>query len=510
MLKDNVYKTYIQIEIDAKGIIQEIVDGKFILEVLKIGSSIYDVCPFLEVTFENLKVGKSHKIDGIFLKTSKSEYNIDVEFILEASKITVFLIDKSNVYEVVKKLNQERNDLFLAKTKILEQNKELEILRAKAERIAEGKSRFLAVMSHEIRNPLNAILGFGKIIETEAKDINIKQNINYLNEAGENLSIIVNNLLNLSRIESGRLELMSEPISLAEILTTSIKSYIVQIQHNNVKLVANLSKTLPDYVLGDSVRLSQIISNLISNAIKFTKKGKILIAAQTTQETADFISINFSIKDTGRGMTTSTIEKIFLDYEQAELNDNRLHSGAGLGLSIVKHLVESMKGTIKVESELGKGSTFSFDIPFKKVKKETPIKKITPPNTKVFDFTNLEILLADDDELTRIFVDYTLAKTGAKITLAKDGNEALQHLKNKRFDIVILDINMPEKTGIDVINAKNLFKKTNKLTPIVAATASLLNNNNAKYLKLGFTEVISKPYTPEKIKLVISTVLDNT
>lgn len=504
MKRTDIYKTYIELEVSQKGIIQKIVSGQFALEEFKPQTSIYDVCTFLEVTLDGLIEGQVQSIEGMVINSLSVEYNIDVELFLDHSLITILIQDRSNLYKIVRALNQDRNDFFIAKSLINKQNKELEKLRAIAEKSSEEKSQFLAVLSHEIRNPLNIILGFGGIIETESQEEKIKEHSHNLTRAAEGLKTLVNDLLNLSIIESGKIELALEPFSLIDVIDTTIKNFEILIKNNDVVLNTQTDKSLPKLVLGDSLRFSQIISNLISNALKFTKKGSVTLKTSIITETTTDIIIHFSIEDTGRGIAKETIEKIFLAYEQTELNDSRVYGGSGLGLSIVKHLVESMKGEIKVESEIGIGSTFSFQIPFKKdnsIGKEKVNSKTI--STNKVDFTNLEILIADDDMLSQTYSNHILQKTGAHVTIASDGLEAISQLKIKKFDVVLLDINMPNMSGQDVIKRKNTFTELNKTTVFIAITANAFKSSVNDFLNLGFSAVLSKPYTPEELYKII-------
>lgn len=507
MIENIINNTFIQIETNHYGVITSIISGNLAKKEFSIGDSIYDTCSFLEVTLESLALNQLQTIEGMVIVSSSIEFNIDVELFKEHDKIIILLIDKSNVYGVVKQLNQDRNDLFLMKGLLAKQNKELERLREVAEKANEDKSRFLAVMSHEIRTPLNSILGFGEVIESEAKDPKIKEYINYLINAGVNLKVIVNDILDLSRIDVNKLELAMEPISLSEIVQTSVKNFISQSEKNAILLTHSLSKDIPKFILGDSVRLTQILSNLISNALKFTKKGSVTIKVDVIDEQPQDILICIKVIDTGRGMQKHMLEKIFNEYEQTELNDSRLYGGAGLGLSIVKHLVESMKGKINVKSKLAAGTTFSIEIPFKKTASSNLSKELNKDN-KNNDLKGLEILLADDDKLNQILIKHIFETVHAKITIANDGHEAIQYLKTKKFDVALLDINMPNMSGEEVVKAKKSFAKTNKTTPLVAITANASKIDIDHYKAIGFSSFIGKPHTHEKLKEVITSLIN--
>jgi len=249
-----------------------------------------------------------------------------------------------------------------------------------------------------------------------------------------------------------------------------------------------------------------VLSNLINNAYKFTKKGHIELEVSLASETEKSASILFNLKDTGRGMTDEQVRKIFNEYEQVELNDHRVYGGAGLGLSIVKRLVGAMQGEIRVKSKIDIGTTFTIEIPFKKVQnfKTTDTSEVESKLLE-HDLNGAEVLYADDDELNHVIVAHLLSKEGISTTLVNDGLEALSALQDKTFDIVLLDIHMPNKSGSDLIQERHLFREYNESTPIIALTANSNKEYINNYKSLGFLDVISKPYTPEQLIGVINT-----
>ena len=496
MLPIKLEKRFIQVTTDFSGTIMRIEAGTFALSEFEIGDSIYKACPFLESTIEALPLKEVFLMDSMFITSGDSEYNVDVDLFKQDDSISVIIVNRTNVYQYVKQLNQNRNEISITKHQIDRQNKELVELRKIADHANEEKSRFLAIISHEIRNPLNSILGYGDMIATEVSDPVIKDYAKSLMMAGNNLKVIVSDILDLSRIEAGKLTLVLEPISIKEIIENRIKNYNIKRKDSTIKLRYSLSENLPSQVQGDAVRVAQILSNLISNSFKFTKEGSITIRAELVSEKKNSVLINLSVKDTGRGMTNDQVGKIFEEYEQTEINDNRVHGGAGLGLSIIKRLVKAMKGNVSVESEPNVGTTFNIQIPFKKVendKKEDEKKQLN------HDLTNLEVLYADDDELNHVIAAHILSKVGATITLVNDGLEALSALKKKKFDIVLLDIRMPNMSGEELMEKKELFSKQNSKTPILALTANTSEKDVNRYLDLGFKTVISKPYSSEQL-----------
>ena len=277
MIPNKVQNTYIEISVDFNGIIQRIKTGLFCVNEFSVGQSIYTLCPFLEKTLDAITKDVIFTINGMVICTREIEYNVDVSFLKQEESIAILFEDRSQIYQYLTQLNQHRNDLYLLKEKIAKQNLELERLRLIAEKANEEKSRFLAIMSHEVRNPLNSILAYADIILAEAQREEIKKYANSLIISGKNLNVIVNDILDISRVEAGKLELLSEPISIKEVVENCVASYQIQYQNSPVKISAIFSDKLPKFVLGDSVRMSQILCNLIKNAYKFTQKGQITI-----------------------------------------------------------------------------------------------------------------------------------------------------------------------------------------------------------------------------------------
>ena len=240
------------------------------------------------------------------------------------------------------------------------------------------------------------------------------------------------------------------------------------------------------------MRINQILSNLMSNSLKFTQKGEIALDVRFVSEDENNVNLAFEIKDTGRGMTKEQSSKIFNEYQQNKKSDNRVFGGAGLGLSIVKRLLNAMSGTVSVESELDKGTSFTVQIPFLKVTSQIKKKALISEKKSL---TGKRILVADDDALNQTIVAHILKKEDVKLTLVKDGLEALNKLKSDVFDLVLLDIHMPNITGEQLMQQKKDFNRANIKIPFLALTANTTPEDIERYKNIGFVDVISKPYT---------------
>ncbi|WP_435416194.1 ATP-binding response regulator [Polaribacter aestuariivivens] len=495
MIPAKIEDVFIQVTTDFSGVITNIVAGKFAEKAFQIHNSIFKTCPFLEGTLEALEHQQQFTLEAMVIDFNSVEYNVDIELFKEEQNISVLIHNRTNVYKIVEQLNQNRNDIFFIKRELAEKNEELKKLRKIADKANEEKSRFLAMMSHEIRNPLNVILGYSEMISEEEINDNVREYSKLLSISGNNLKVIVNDILDLSRIEAGKLELIHTVININEIVTSCVENYKLQNKNSAVELLLNFENKIPENILGDQVRINQILSNLLSNAVKFTQKGKISVDVKMEYEDSDSTKIVFLVSDSGRGMTNLQASKIFDEYQQNKKSDNRVFGGAGLGLSIVKRLLKEMKGSISVKSTLNEGSVFKVEISFLKANSPKIIDSKIEENSSIKSIVNKRILVADDDALNQTIVAHILAKENVILTQVKDGLEALNILKTTTFDLVLLDIHMPNITGEQLMQQKNEFNQSNKEIPFVALTANTTKEDLERYYHIGFVDVISKPYT---------------
>ncbi|WP_375240326.1 hybrid sensor histidine kinase/response regulator [Polaribacter sp.] len=500
MIPAKIEDVFIQITTNISGVILNIDAGKFAISEFRLNESIFDVCPFLEGTLDALEENTSFLLEGMVVNAGNQEFNVDLELFNTSKVITVLIHNRTNVYKYVDQLNQNRNDIFFVKRELAEKNIELDRLRKIADKANEEKSRFLAMMSHEIRNPLNVILGYSEMISNESINDNVKEYANLLSLSGKNLKVIVNDILDLSRIEAGKLDLVNSELNVHEVAKNAIDNYRFQNKNNKITLALEVDENIPKVLIGDDVRVNQILSNLLSNALKFTEKGVISLKLNIDSEEENQVLLNFLIEDSGRGMTAEQASKIFNEYQQNNKDDNRVYGGAGLGLSIVKKLLLAMNGEISVKSKLNFGTLFKVKIPFSKPQQNQQSQNQNP---KKFTDINLEgkrILVADDDVLNQSIVSHILKSENVVLTLVKDGFEALQLLKNNIFDIVLLDIHMPNITGEQLVQMSNEFASDNSKIPFLALTANTTEEDVLRYKSIGFKDVIGKPYTAKQLK----------
>lgn len=507
MIPPKIEHVFIELCINYVGIITEIVAGKFAFKHFRLKQTIFNTCPFLEGTIDAIKVNESFTMEGMLIAVDSEEYHVDVELFKSTENITVLIHNRTNVYQYVDQLNQNRNDLFFLKRELAESNEELAKQKQIAEKANQAKSRFLAMMSHEVRNPLNVILGYTELINKENLSEKVKEYTKYLTISGKNLKVIVDDILDLSRVEAGKLVLANESINLKDVIHQIENNYQNNNKEKAVKITFSYSETLPKRVFGDDVRLYQILTNLINNSIKFTQKGTVKISAKLVSMDEEIAQIRFAVADTGRGMTKEQALKVFDEYQQNSLDDNRVHKGAGLGLSIVKRLVGIMNGSVCVESKLNVGTTFFVDIPFEIDNSEIPKEKEFTGSQIYKSLKSKKILVADDNYLNLSIVSHILTKEEADFKLVRDGVEALSEMQKTIFDIILLDINMPNLSG-DALMQQNFNKQQkNSRTPVLALTANSTQEDKDWYTKIGFSGIIAKPFSAKEFVEKLQRVL---
>ena len=508
MIPSKIKSLYIEVTVNANGIVTAILSGEFNKEAFQVEETIYTIAPFLEGTLDALTINEPFLLEGMLLVFKDKEFNVDVELLKTKENITVLLHNRTSVYRFIEELNQKRNDLFFVKRKIAENNKELAELREIADKANEEKSRFLAMMSHEIRNPLNGILGNAELLANENLSEKAKVHSENIIHSGKSLKVIVDDILDLSRIEAGKLNLVKEEVVLQNVVNNCIDNLKIANSNSKVIIENNFKITADKKILGDGVRVSQVLSNLLTNALKFTQEGFVRLSTTLIEETNKKSTIQFVVEDSGRGMTLEQTQKIFEEYKQNNSDDNRILKGAGLGLAIVKRLVDAMQGSIDVESTLDVGTKFTVQFLFEKTTntKEQEVKEKSEENLP--DLKGKRILVADDDVMNQFIVKNFLSKEQVNLTIVNDGLEALEKLQQEIYDLVLLDINMPNLKGDDLLKKTTTFKIENQQIPFLALTANTQEKDVKSYIESGFSGVISKPFSKASFFKNIALALD--
>ena len=358
-----------------------------------------------------------------------------------------------------------------------------------AEDAVKSKQQFLSNMSHEIRTPMNAIIGFTKVVLKTELTAKQKEYLTAIKMSGDALIVLINDILDLAKVDAGKMTFEQVPFKLASSISAMLHIFETKIQEKNLELVKEFDKRIPEVLLGDPVRLHQIILNLVSNAVKFTTKGKITASVLLLSEDAHQVTIEFSIADTGIGISENKIEKIFENFQQASSSTARLFGGTGLGLAIAKQLVEQQGGSIQVISKVDEGSTFSFTLSLQKTSAEAEEEEGIPELDTVRK--NIKILVVEDMALNQLLMKTLLDDFGFERDIAENGKIAIEKLTTKSYDIILMDLQMPEMNGFE---ATEYIRKTmNSNIPIIALTADVTTVDLAKCKAVGMNDYIAKP-----------------
>lgn len=399
-------------------------------------------------------------------------------------------------------------------TKQKELLEELEKAKALAEESSKAKEIFLANMSHEIRTPLNAVLGMTHLLLATEPTKEQEEYLEAIRSSSDILLNIISGILDLSKIEAGKLDFHESIFDLHALLKSLEATFAHRLAAKGIKVNLKWSSKLSRKVIGDKLFISQIILNILGNAAKFTKKGNISVSADLLSENSDYTFILFKVIDTGIGIQKEKLSLIFDNFQQADWSTVREFGGTGLGLSIAKHLVELHGGEITAKSEIGNGTTFEFTILFKKVKKginsSTVKEELKEEQTEDIDFSGLSVLVAEDNIMNQRFVSKVLEKMQATYVICDNGQLALEMAKKKKFDIILMDIQMPIMDGNEVASNIRNSENLNKDTPIIALTASALVGDRKLALASGMNEYLSKPFSPIQLRQAIGSVISNT
>ena len=362
-----------------------------------------------------------------------------------------------------------------------------------ATRIAEGavkaKQQFLSNMSHEIRTPMNAIIGFTKVVLKTNLSAKQKEYLTAIKISGDALIVLINDILDLAKVDAGKMTFEQTPFKMALSISTMLHLFETKIQEKNLELVKEYDTRIPEVLVGDPVRLHQIILNLVSNAVKFTTKGKITVRVHLLNEDEEKATIEFAVTDTGIGITENKLENIFENFQQASSGTSRLYGGTGLGLAIVKQLVEPQGGSIRVTSKIDEGSTFSFILTFKKTKAEAELEtRMEELDTEI---RNIKVLVVEDMALNQLLMKTLLDDFGFERDIADNGKIAIERLQTKSYDIILMDLQMPEMNGFEA--TEYIRNKMNSKIPIIALTADVTTVDLAKCKAVGMNDYIAKP-----------------
>ena len=398
---------------------------------------------------------------------------------------------------------------------LTEKNKmisELEKAKIEAENASKAKENFLANISHEIRTPLNVVLGMNEMLYNETDIKLIKEYSNNIDEAGKNLLNTINDVLDFSKIQSGKLDIVKSDYNLKETVTNITELLRKKFETKGLLLNIDINNDIPQTLIGDKMRIEQILLNLMDNSLKYTAAGKIKVEVNAQKIDKDNVNVIISVKDTGCGISKNDIDNLFTSFKRLEEDKNRVFEGTGLGLAITKKLIDAMGGKIEVESEVGVGSKFTIIIPHEistskeNIKEESKTEVIN--TNEELDIPNINILAVDDNKTNLLVFKGLLKKTNAKIDTTLKGSEAIELFKSNNYDIVFLDHMMPEMDGIEVLKKiRELEKDKEKKTPVIVLTANAMEGSKEEYLAYGFNDYLSKPVNGAALKSTLKKYL---
>ena len=443
----------------------------------------------------------------VSLQTKQSVFfDVVQSMMISAFAIGCIIKFQRSLYEKLYRQAAINNDDLLEKTL---QAKKAE---KQAQIATEAKSNFLANMSHEIRTPINTIMGMDEMILRETSEQVVEEYALDIKTASQNLLSLINDILDITKIESGKLGIVKGEYDFMSLMHDVLNNVVLRAKEKNLELKLNIASNIPCNMLGDDIRIKQDLTNIITNAVKYTQEGYIEITATCKKSFGEYVELTFSVKDTGIGIKPEDIKRMFESFERLEVNRNRNIEGAGLGMPITQNLLKMMGSTLNVDSTYGEGSTFSFTISQEVVNPEPigdfeqKLKQLTSnyEYSTSFEAPNATFLVVDDNAMNRKVFVALLRDSKVKVVEAENGYDCLQLIKNQHFDMIFLDHMMPGMDGVETFKAMAKLEGNKCLgTPVIALTANAIAGAKERYLTLGFHGFLSKPVVPAQLEKTI-------
>ncbi len=478
----DIYETkgnYSESLLYTKGL-SKIKDSIFNLEKAKLDTDTAD-----KIRFDH-QMDELNKLQAKNEELSESKNRSEITAILTSAFLTIISLLAVSLFRN-NQIKLKTNDLLYTK------NKELELARDAAVSAMEAKTNFLSTVTHELRTPLYAVTGLTHLLLEENPSEHQKEHLKSLKFSGEYLLNFINDILQINKIDAEKLEPLNIEFKLHKVLEDVVESLQQNAHEKKTELILDYDPTIPKKLMGDPIKLSQIFMNLVGNALKFTKNGKVEVIAKMLKKEEDQVKVYFEVRDNGIGISEAQQKTIFESFEQGSIQINREYGGTGLGLTIVKSLLGLFGSTIHLESELDHGSSFYFELDLDYENKEGDDVAFEL-NLDEFQFKGLHVLVVEDNKINQVITKKMLTKKEITCDIANNGNEAIDMAKHNTYDAILMDIHMP---GISGEEATRQIRKFDKAIPIIALTAISLDDSLDSFYEAGCNDVVTKPFKPE-------------
>jgi len=455
-------------------------DSVFTIEKIKAEAKTADRIQF-EFMSDEIK-----RQDAKIEELNESRNRSEITAILTSAFLTIISLLAVSLFRN-NQIKLKTNDLLQTK------NRELQTARDAAVQAMEAKTNFLSTVSHELRTPLYAVTGLAHLLLEENPSESQKEHLKSLKFSGDYLLNFINDILQINKIDADKLEPLNMEFNLKKVLADVISSLQQSAKENNTKIILEYDEEIPKHLMSDPIKLSQIFMNLVGNALKFTKNGEVNVIAKLMKKEEEEVTIYFEVKDNGIGISNEQQQNIFDSFEQGSIQINREYGGTGLGLTIVKSLLGLFDSKIQLESTLGQGSSFFFELDLKS--KDSVIDEIPFEITqKDYDLNGLHVLVVEDNKINQVITKKMLNKRGISCEIAGNGNTAVEMANTSQYDGILMDIHMP---GISGVEATIQIRKFDTDTPIIALTAISLDDSLESFYAAGCNDVVTKPFKPE-------------
>ncbi|MEM9866161.1 MAG: response regulator [Bacteroidota bacterium] len=460
--------------------LEKIKDSLFNLEKVKLEANAAD-----KIRFEH-QMNEINKLTAKNEELSESKNRSEITAILTSAFLTIISLLAVSLFRN-NQIKLKTNDLLYTK------NKELELARDAAVSAMEAKTNFLSTVTHELRTPLYAVTGLTHLLLEENPADHQKEHLKSLKFSGDYLLNFINDILQINKIDADKLEPLNIEFKLEKVLTDVVDSLQSNANENSTTLILDYDSNIPQQLLGDPLKLSQVFMNLVGNALKFTKEGKVEVIAKLLRKEEDQVTLYFEVKDNGIGISEQQQKSIFESFEQGSVQINREYGGTGLGLTIVKSLLGLFDSKIHLESEVGHGSSFFFEMDLKR--DTNALEEVAfELNPEEFDFKGLHVLVVEDNKINQVITKKMLNKKEITCDIANNGNQAIDLAKTNAYDAILMDIHMP---GISGEEATRQIRKFDLEIPIIALTAISLDDSLESFYQAGCNDVVTKPFKPE-------------